>query len=206
MSTQHSLLDHTDNDDRTIATTSNGNPIETQNIHATGTLGTEIDLEKLLADLENADNYSKQHGFIRIDYDTITGSIQLWRTGSYTITGINTIPMLETMETRFHNELEKLGVSLDNAETAEIRNYIATLDLNTDDRLNLNAISIAFGLENIEYEPEQFPGVIYRPPTLDGVCLIFASGSVLLNSVTSPDSMYDLAEHTRNRLEELHLL
>jgi len=41
-----------------------------------------------------------------------------------------------------------------------VQNVVASADLKTD--LNLNAIALGLGLENIEYEPEQFPGLVYR--------------------------------------------
>jgi len=46
--------------------------------------------------------------------------------------------------------------------------------------LNLNALAIGFGLENTEYEPEQFPGLIYRPTGLNCVFLIFGSGRIVI--------------------------
>lgn len=214
MSTQNTLSDHADINDRNLGTTSTGNQLETQNIHATGTLGTEIDLRKLIPDLENTTDYIDDRGFLCTKYeipinndgDTTTGSIQLWRTGSYTITGINTMPQLNMVETRFLDELKTLGISLDDTGHATVSNYVATLTLDTDTRLNLSAIAIALGLENIEYEPEQFPGVLYRPPNQDGVCLIFGSGSLLITGITSPDSVYDTAEHVQNQLLDLHLI
>jgi transcription initiation factor TFIID TATA-box-binding protein len=51
--------------------------------------------------------------------------------------------------------------------------------------LNLNALAIGLGLEKTEYEPEQFPGLIYRPSGADSVVLLFASGRVVITG--SPD-------------------
>jgi transcription initiation factor TFIID TATA-box-binding protein len=45
--------------------------------------------------------------------------------------------------------------------------------------LNLNSIAITLGLENVEYEPEQFPGLVYRIAEPKVVMLLFGSGSVV---------------------------
>jgi len=206
MSTQTSILKHTETDTQALGTTSTGNPLETQNIHATGTIGTELDLNTLNTDLESSEDYSDKRGFILIEYDTIDGSIHLWRTGSYAITGIDTMAALKTLETRFLNELQDLGISLDNTEHTEISNYVATLTLNSTDRLNLSAVSIGLGLEHVEYEPGRFAGLLYRPESIDGVCLIFGSGSILITGVESPEAVHDIAEHIQNRLVELALI
>lgn len=51
--------------------------------------------------------------------------------------------------------------------------------------VDLSAVSILLGLESTEYEPEQFPGLIYRPQESPFVLLIFASGKVVITGGTS---------------------
>ena len=48
-------------------------------------------------------------------------------------------------------------------------------------RLNarLNLDTIAFNLENSEYEPEQFPGLVYRMKEPKVAFLLFGSGKVI---------------------------
>ena len=54
---------------------------------------------------------------------------------------------------------------------------MATTDLETD--LNLNSIAITLGLERVEYEPEQFPGLVYRVDEPKVVALLFGSGKIV---------------------------
>ncbi len=46
--------------------------------------------------------------------------------------------------------------------------------------LNLNTIAITLGLDRVEYEPEQFPGLVYRIDQPKVVALIFGSGKIVL--------------------------
>jgi len=57
----------------------------------------------------------------------------------------------------------------------KVQNIVASADLHSV--LNLNAIAIGLGLENIEYEPEQFPGLVYRCQILKSwfFCLVPAN-------------------------------
>jgi len=56
-----------------------------------------------------------------------------------------------------------------------VENIVASAKL--DGRLNLD--TIAFNLENSEYEPEQFPGLVYRMKKPKVAFLLFGSGKVV---------------------------
>ena len=44
-------------------------------------------------------------------------------------------------------------------------------------KLNLN--TLAFKLENAEYEPEQFPGLVYKVPSSHITFLLFGTGKIV---------------------------
>ena len=79
------------------------------------------------------------------------------------------------------------GIGIKTLENPEItvQNIVASADLHTI--LNLNAIAIGLGLENIEYEPEQFPGLVYRIDVPKVVVLIFSSGKLVVTGGKSPE-------------------
>lgn len=85
-----------------------------------------------------------------------------------------------------------------------VQNIVSTADLGYP--LNLNAIAIGLGLENIEYEPEQFPGLIYRIDDPDVVVLLFGSGKLVITGGRTTDDAGDAVTTVRTRLEELGLL
>jgi transcription initiation factor TFIID TATA-box-binding protein len=64
-------------------------------------------------------------------------------------------------------------------------------------------VCIGFGLDETEYEPEQFPGLFYRPSNLPGVFLIFASGSVMLTGVSEPEVANTAFSEVLSRLDEM---
>ncbi|MDQ2052955.1 TATA-box-binding protein C, partial [Natronolimnohabitans sp. A-GB9] len=77
-----------------------------------------------------------------------------------------------------------------------IQNVVCTGELNTEQ--NLNAVAIQLGLDRIEYEPEQFPGLIYRPQNHDCVLLVFGSGKVVITGCSD----YNTASAAFDHLEE----
>lgn len=70
--------------------------------------------------------------------------------------------------------------------TLEVKNLVCVGEINQN--LDLERIAIEAGLERVEYEPEQFPGLIYRATDSKAVHLIFASGKVVITGTSTIDA------------------
>lgn len=84
-------------------------------------------------------------------------------------------------------------------ESADVGVY--TLDAN----LNMNAIAIGLGLENIEYEPERFPGLVYKPAPITGTAVIWSWG-LLLSAGGEQAQLVDTITHTVSNINSLGLV
>ena len=82
--------------------------------------------------------------------------------------------------------------------TAEIKNIVATAEL--DEIPSLEAIAIGLGLEQTEYEPEQFPALIYRGG--DSVLLVFSSGKIVCTGLTDLDQISSTIDDINKQIEE----
>jgi len=101
-------------------------------------------------------------------------------------------------------KLQALGIPVDGAPELTVQNIVTSGDLG--DSLNLNAIAIGLGLEDIEYEPEQFPGLVYRVDEPDVVTLLFGSGKVVITGGKDPDDAAQAPDKIEAELDELGLL
>jgi TATA-box binding protein (TBP) (component of TFIID and TFIIIB) len=79
---------------------------------------------------------------------------------------------------------------------------LAVFDLGQN--MNLNAIAIGLGLENISYEPEVFAGLCYDPNEADGVAVLFGSGEGFAVGETA-EARREVAEEMAARVNELGL-
>jgi transcription initiation factor TFIID TATA-box-binding protein len=123
--------------------------------------------------------------------------ITVYRTGKYIVTSADSEGEAYTIRERFLDLFAENGmIPAPEDEWFRIQNLVCTAELG--ESLNLNALAIGFGLESTEYEPEQFPGLIYRPSGADSVVLLFASGRVIIAG--SPD--FDEAEQTFSKLRD----
>jgi len=92
---------------------------------------------------------------------------------------------------------------MDNPEII-VQNIVASADLGAV--LNLNAIAIGLGLENIEYEPEQFPGLVYRIAEPKVVMLLFGSGKLVVTGGKKPADADAAVDKIVEELDGLGLL
>ncbi len=85
-----------------------------------------------------------------------------------------------------------------------VQNIVASVDLGS--QLNLTAIAIGLGLENIEYEPEQFPGLVYRLDSPKVVVLMFGSGKLVVTGGKKPEDAEAAVDYIVKELEGLALI
>ncbi len=55
--------------------------------------------------------------------------------------------------------------------------------------MNLNNIATSLGVEHIEYEPEQFPGLVYRLEDPKVVCLLFGTGKMVITGAKNMEEV-----------------
>ena len=102
------------------------------------------------------------------------------------------------------DELRDLGIPFEDSPEITVQNIVSSADLGTN--LNLNALAIGFGLEDVEYEPEQFPGLVYRMDDPEVVILLFGSGKIVITGGKEPDDASAAVENISEKIDDLGLL
>lgn len=153
-------------------------------IVATGKIDREFDLEALANDLDayQCDYSVNEHPGMYVKFSEDGPTATIFTSGSINIRGASSITELNKNKSLLENRISSLGTD-GNISGFHITNIVFTADLNED--IDLNQLTITLGFENIEYEPEQFPGLIYRLE--QGVILIFSSGKLVLTGFTNTD-------------------
>lgn len=93
---------------------------------------------------------------------------------------------------------------MDDEPEIEIQNIASSADLRHE--LNLNAIAIGLGLGHTEYEPEQFPGLVYRLDDPSVVGLLFGSGKLVITGEKRIEDAEQALKVIEERLTDLGLL
>ncbi|SIS18344.1 TATA-box-binding protein [Natronorubrum thiooxidans] len=160
--------------------------MEIVNIVASGDLGVELDLTPLYTDItaENVQYDPEQFPGLQVRFSQEGPVIMLFSSGSYTIVGADTQDQVQSLYDRLNESLNKLGIEYEFEEgKPEIQNLICKGDLGRE--IDLDALVIALGLENVEYEPEQSPFVYYWPDGFDCLITIPTNGQCIVTGVKS---------------------
>jgi len=172
------------------------------NVVASGVLGTgEIDTDVVGAELSFEKTVMPGRVYLKPDEKSPVSMV--FRSGSYTIAGASSWEsVLEVVDWLFET-LDNIGVDVSREEMLDsisVKYLVVTGELSS--KLNLAAVVVALGMENSEYEPEQFPAVIHRPESIDCTVLLFSTGKVTITGVRSVQEAYEVYEEIEGTLKD----
>jgi transcription initiation factor TFIID TATA-box-binding protein len=165
------------------------------NVVGGGDIGCNLDLGYLNKELERAT--SGLNNGIKIKYNGVSPLLLLFNSGKYHLTGAKSVGECFRYRNKFLTDLNTVGISAES--TFEIRNLVYVGEIQND--VNLEDIHVLLGLERSEYEPEQFPGIIYKPVENPATFIIFDSGKVVLTGVNSKKQATESFNNLANLLE-----
>lgn len=151
--------------------------IKVQNIVASTTFAEKLDLDIIAKSLEDAEYEPEQFpGLVYHLGDPKTTTL-LFSSGAANCTGAKNIEDIKTTIKIIAEKLEKIGIKIYKNPKIVIQNIVATSDLGGE--LNLSEIALGLGIENVEYEPEQFPALVYKIREPKAALLLFGSGKIV---------------------------
>jgi len=122
----------------------------------------------------------------------------IFRSGRIVITGAKTVADIETALDITYKSLIEHNCALWNTYEYALGNVVVTHDLKRE--LNLAHLTLSLPMARTEWEPEQFPSLIYRLGGLSAVCLIFSSGKCV---ITGNNSLEDAQEAVDTLIADL---
>ncbi|RBI59360.1 TATA-box-binding protein [halophilic archaeon] len=178
--------------------------IQVENVVASSNIGQELDLESLAEDLESVDYDPDNFPGLIYRIQDPQATILIFRSGKVVCTGAKSVDNVKAAIKHVFVKLRDLGISISTSTDIVVQNIVSSADLNAT--LNLNTIAVGLGFENVEYEPEQFPGIVYRLTDLDVVVLLFGSGKLIITGGNELEDADQALTLIKNRLTELGLL
>jgi transcription initiation factor TFIID TATA-box-binding protein len=110
-------------------------------------------------------------------------STLIFSTGKMVCTGTKSEKLAISAVNRVVKELKEYGIVITSKPVITIQNIVASGDLGKPVDLELAADI----LDNVMYEPEQFPGLILRMKEPKVVCLVFATGKGVCTGAKSEE-------------------
>lgn len=177
--------------------------IQIENVVASTQIDQELDLKALAMDIEGTDyNPDRFPGLIFRTEDPKAATL-IFRSGKIVCTGADSQDKVQKSVDIVLNRFRQVGVDVGSEPPITVVNIVSSGYLGYT--LNLNAIAIGLGLEQIEYEPEQFPGLVYRMDEPNVVSLLFGSGKLVITGAKDPSDAEEAIEVIGNDLEAVGL-
>jgi transcription initiation factor TFIID TATA-box-binding protein len=175
--------------------------LKIENIVASGAIAESIDLVALSEKIENCELNKKRFpgAVYRIQDPKIAALI--FSSGKVVLTGIRNDKALADGLAIIIKSLKKAGIEPLKEPRIAITNMVCSYNLGK--YINLNKIVVTLNVENIEYEPEQFPGLVYRIKDPKIVVLIFSSGKIILTGGKNLDDVKKGLEVLEQKLESI---
>ncbi len=145
-----------------------------ENIVASISLKTQIPLKKL-SKLPNAQYNPEQFPGLVFRLPDMHVTFLIFGSGKLVCTGGRSKEDIMNAMSKLLKELRKIGVNVRSPWKVDIQNIVASGNLNRS--LDLN--KIAYGIEETEYNPEQFPGLVYKLRNSKITFLLFGTGKIV---------------------------
>ena len=171
------------------------------NIVGTSKIGDDFDLNTLAMSLEGAEYEPEQFPGLVYRIKEPKAAFLIFKSGKVVCTGTKSALEAQTALDQATSNLKDSGADVLTSPEIDIVNIVASGDLNIE-ILNLNQIAMALGLENIEYEPEQFPGLVFRMKDPKVVILIFSTGKVICTGARNREDVEQALTNLQRELEE----
>jgi len=176
--------------------------VQIQNVVATGDLNQRLDLESILRVApETKYEPEKFPGLVYRLRKPKTATL-LFTSGKMVCTGAKSEASARTAIGRVADELKAHGIVIMGKPEARIENIVASADLGGIISLE----DVAARLTKTMYEPEQFPGLVYRMDEPNVVILIFASGKLVIAGAKREAELWLAAENLKETLDKNGLI
>jgi len=173
-----------------------------QNVVAVGSLDQKIDLLSIMKVFLNVEYRPKRFPGLVFRLKRPKTATLIFTSGKLVCTGAKSEKLAHNAINKVVRELKKAGIIILGKPRIKVVNMVASADIHG--KVDLEAA--AEFLDNIMYEPEQFPGAVYRMKEPKVVILMFRSGKIVLTGGKSEEQVHEAIDKMVSILTENELI
>jgi transcription initiation factor TFIID TATA-box-binding protein len=176
--------------------------ISIENVVASATLDQKIDLLAIMKVFRNVEYRPKQFPGLVFRLKRPKTATLIFGSGKMVCTGAKSEKQARSAVLKVVRELKTNGIIILGKPKIVIQNIVASANLHG--KIDLETATDI--MDNVMYEPEQFPGLIYRMVDPKVVMLLFASGKLVCTGAKHEDMVREAVEKLHGVLEDYDLL
>ena len=170
-----------------------------ENVVASVVFNQSFDLDEIATTMPNVEFDPEQFPGLVYRLKKPKTATLVFSTGKMVCTGAKSEKEARRAVHKIVKLVNEAGISMSRKPLITVQNIVASANLSAELNLELAAMK----LENSLYEPEQFPGLIYRMRNPKVVILLFGSGKLVITGAKFEPEIQEAAEKVLDRLLEL---
>ena len=178
--------------------------INIENIVVTTQIADELDINKLSEEMPDSKYNPDEFPGLILRFKEPKTAVLIFSSGKVICTGAKNIEEANNTINNLISRLKNLEISVNEKPDVKIQNIVASSDFKKE--LKLRLLAEALMSENVEYEPEQFPGLVYRMDNLGVVLLLFSSGKLVCTGAESLEDVNNAIDTVKDKLTSLGVL
>lgn len=184
-----------------MATKKSKSNYKIQNIVATTSLEKPVPLTKLARTQPNTEYNPETFPGLVLRIKEPKSAVLVFSSGNLVCTGTKSIAQVKKVIEEVIKQLKKINVKITTKPKITVQNIVASGSI--DLKLNLNFLALE--MQNTEYEPEQFPGLVYKLIEPTATFLLFSNGKLVCTGTKNrkqlEDSMAQLLKNVKDALK-----
>jgi transcription initiation factor TFIID TATA-box-binding protein len=172
--------------------------LKIQNIVATTSLGKPVSLTKLARSQSNTEYNPEQFPGLVLRIKEPKSAVLVFSSGNLVCTGTKSVSQVKAVIDAVIKQIAKIGVRITQKPKITVQNIVASGSIN----LNLNLNVLALQLENTEYEPEQFPGLVYKLVDPPATFLLFSNGKLVCTGTKDNKQLEESMKQLNRNVKE----
>jgi len=160
--------------------------------------GTEFNLNKLARSLEGTQYDPESFPGVVYKSEDPRASFLIFASGKMNCVGASSMADAKLAIKKLTKKLRKARMKVKSEPKVKVQNIVASIDFGR--KFDLERIASRF--ENVEYEPEVFPGLVFRLDDPKAVLLLFVSGKGVCAGVKSIRDVSRAAQKTSKILSQ----
>jgi len=169
-----------------------------QNIVATTSLEKPVPLTKLAKTNPNTEYKPDTFPGLVLRIKEPKSAVLVFSSGKLVCTGTKSIAQVKQVVEEVIKQLKKISVNVTVKPKITVQNIVASGTINL--KLNLNYLALE--MENTEYEPEQFPGLVYKLIEPNATFLLFSNGKLVCTGTKNKQELDTSMEMVLKNVKE----
>ena len=178
--------------------------INVENIVVSAQIAEKLNIKSLAEKIPDSKYNPEEFPGLILHFEEPKTAALIFSSGKVVCTGAKSLEEAKETVTKLIDEMKKQGIDTPDEIEVITQNIVASADLKKD--LQLSSIAKGMLLDSVEYEPEQFPGLVYRIDNIGAVILLFSSGKMVCTGTKKMDDVHRAIEMMKEKLSSLGVL